>query len=82
MIYKKNVIPRLESRLQSVINEMTVRAIATQNKFKPREIAKLMWAYAKLGQEPGAELAGAMSRRAVSTAGEFNPQEVANLMWA
>ena len=41
-----------------------------------------MWAYATLGMEPGAELAGAMSRRAVSTAGEFKPQDVANLMWA
>ncbi len=82
MNHKKNVIPSLESRLQSVIDEMTVRANALQGLFKPREIANLMWAYATLGREPGAELAGAMSRRAVSTAGKFNPQEIANLMWA
>jgi hypothetical protein len=61
---------------------MSRQAVSTAGEFKLQTISNLMWAYAKLGIDPGAELAGAMSRQAVSTAGEFKPQSVANLMWA
>ena len=54
-------------------------AIARQ--FDPQGVANLMWAFAKLGMDPG-EVVGAMSRRAVAIAGQFNAQNVANLMWA
>ena len=58
------------------------KAMSTAGKFKPQDIANLMWSYATLSMEPGTELAMAMGRRAVLTAGEFKPQNIANLLWA
>jgi hypothetical protein len=35
---------------------MSRRAVSTAGEFKPQEVANLMWAYASLGLEPGAEI--------------------------
>ena len=67
--------------VRRAIEMLLTRALETVQSFKPQNVANLMWALAKLGMEPGAELGLAMSRRAVACAGEFKPQEVANLMW-
>ncbi len=46
----------------------TKSAFILKNAFSPLDLVNLTWALATLGMEPGADLAGAISR-AVATAG-------------
>ena len=47
-----------------------------------KNVANTLWAYAKMGREPGAGMMSALEGRAEALAGTFNAQNVANTLWA
>jgi hypothetical protein len=65
------LLPALEGRLRAVAGESN-----------PQDIANTLWAYATLGQRPGAGVVGALEGRLRTVAGESTPQEIANTLWA
>ena len=44
-------------------------------------MANTLWAYAKMGREPGAGVMRELEGRAEALAGTFKAQEVANSLW-
>jgi hypothetical protein len=65
------VVGALEGRLRAVAGEST-----------PQNIANTLWAYATLGERPGAGVVGALEGRLRAVAGESTPQDIANTLWA
>jgi hypothetical protein len=65
------LLPALEGRLRAVAGESN-----------PQAIANTLWAYATLGERPGAGVVGALEGRLRAVAGESTPQEIANTLWA
>jgi len=51
-------------------------------RFQAQGVANTLWAYAKMGREPGEELMRALEGRAEATAESFGAQGVANTLWA
>jgi hypothetical protein len=45
-------------------------------------VANTLWAYARMGREPGAGLMTKLQGRAEAVAGTFGAQGVANTLWA
>ena len=65
------LLPELEGRLRAVAGDST-----------PQNIANTLWAFATLGERPGAGVVEALEGRLRAVAGESKPQEVANTLWA
>ena len=50
--------------------------------FNAQAVANTLWAYAKMGREPGSGLMRELEGRAEAVAGTFNAQDDANTLWA
>ena len=50
--------------------------------FKEQEVANTLWAYVRMGQEPGAGLMRVLEGRSEAVAGTFKKQELANTLWS
>ena len=57
------------------------RAEEVLGTFNAQEVAKTLWAYARMGREPGAGLMPELEERAEELAGTFTAQNVANRLW-
>jgi hypothetical protein len=49
--------------------------------FNAQDVANTLWAFAKMGREPGAGLMRVLEGRTEAVAGTFNQQSVANTLW-
>jgi hypothetical protein len=58
------------------------QADALAGTFKALDVANTLWAYAKMGREPGAGLMRGLEGRAEALWDTFNAQIVANTLWA
>jgi hypothetical protein len=65
-----------------VLEALEQRAEALGGTFKAQNVANTLWAYATMGQEPGAGVMRGREGRAEAVAGTFNAQNVANTLWA
>ena len=55
--------------------------VAPDPDMKPQEVANVIWAFATLGWEPGAETRAALEAAVMRVAPDMNPQETANAAW-
>ena len=62
--------------------ELEGRAEAVAGPFKAQEVANTLWAYARMGREPGAGAMRELEGRAEALAGTFIAKNVANTLWA
>jgi hypothetical protein len=60
--------------------EERAKEVAAQ--MKAQEVANTLWALAKMGRRPEAELVLALEERAAQVAGAMKAQEIANMLWA
>ena len=65
-----------------VLEALEQQAAATAGTFNEQEVANTLWAYAKLGREPGARLMWGLECRAEAVVDKFNAQGMANTLWA
>ena len=62
--------------------EALAQSEAVAGTFNAQGVANTLWAYARMGQEPGAGLMGELEGRAEAVAGTLTAQGVANTLWA
>ena len=71
---KRNYIPT-NSRVIEALERQVEELAGTLN---AKDVANMLWAYAKMGRKPGAGLEG----RAEALTGTFNAQDMTNTLWA
>ena len=67
---------------QTLVPHLEGRAEALAGTFNAQNVVNTLWAYATMGQAPGAGLMRELEGRAEAVAGTFNAQGVANTLWA
>ena len=66
----------------ALLYELGVRLREVARDCEPQHIANTLWAYATMGERPGAGVVGALEGRLRAVAGECKPQHIANTLWA
>jgi hypothetical protein len=56
--------------------------VAPDPDVKPQAVSNVIWAFATLGWEPGAEARAALDAAVVRVAQDTNPRDAANVAWA
>ena len=59
-----------------------VRAEELAGTFNTQGVANTLWAYARMGWEPGAGVTKVLKGRSEALAASFKTQDVANMLWA